>query len=143
MKTKICTKCKEEKSLTEFFKDKHKKSGLTSACKVCRSKAYNTWERNNKQRIKQYSRKSNLKKGYGLTIGDWNNLFDRQQGRCAICERHQSEEPMRLHIDHNHRTGQIRNLLCSNCNRMLGCAKESTTILVKAIEYLNKYNESV
>lgn len=139
-KIKICSKCKQNKFISDFYKDKHKKSGITSACKTCRSKAYNTWERKNKQKIKQYSRKSNLKKWYDLTIDDWQQMFEKQQGCCAICGKHQSDESMRLHVDHNHITKQVRKLLCSNCNRMLGCAKENIEILENAISYLNEHN---
>jgi hypothetical protein len=50
---------------------------------------------------------------------------------------------MRLHVDHDHKNGKVRKLLCSNCNRMLGCAKESIEILNNAIQYLNEYNNII
>jgi hypothetical protein len=137
---KICSRCKKGKPVSDFFKDKYKKSGLTSACKVCKKNSHAVWKSRNKQKVMQTSRKNNYKRQYGITIDDWNEMFEEQQGRCAICDKHQSNEPMRLHVDHNHTTGQVRELLCSNCNRMLGCAKEDTEILEKAINYLNKHD---
>ena len=140
MPRKRCSKCKKKKLTSEFFKDKYKKSGLACKCKVCSSKSATSWRTRNKQRIKQNTRKNNYKRQYGITIDDWNEMFEEQHGCCAICGKHQSDDPMRLHVDHNHETGQIRDLLCSNCNRMLGCAKEDAVILGKAIEYLNKHD---
>ena len=133
---KVCSKCKTAKSLKEFFRDSHKKSGYTSSCKVCRQKAHSGWKKRNKEKCNHTSRINNYKRMYGITIDDWNRMFQEQCGRCAICGKHQSEEPMRLHVDHNHTTGKVRKLLCSNCNRMLGCAKEDIRILDAAIKYL-------
>ena len=62
-------------------------------------------------------------------------MLDKQDGCCAICG--EPEPPYeRLHIDHDHRTGVIRGLLCNNCNRGIGHLKESIPSLRAAIRYL-------
>lgn len=128
MKTKICTRCKEEKPLSSFVKQKKSKDGLRYWCTACESKQFRGWW---------------LLSRYGITVEDYNEMFEAQQGCCEICGRHQSEVNRTFDVDHNHETGKVRGLLCFDCNRGLGCVKENTTILAKAIEYLNKYNESV
>ncbi len=83
-------------------------------------------------------RKSSLKK-YGLTLVGYDRLYNRQKGCCAICGRHQWELNRALDVDHNHKTDKVRGLLCGDCNRGLGCFKDSRGCLVKAIQYLTKY----
>ncbi len=60
-----------------------------------------------------------LRSRYGLEQEDYNRMFEKQRGCCAICGRHASEFPKRLHVDHNHETGKIRGLLCQGCNQSL------------------------
>lgn len=57
-----------------------------------------------------------LKTRYGITPEQYKELFDLQEGRCAICNKHQSELKSRLVIDHCHKTKEIRALLCHYCN---------------------------
>ena len=89
---------------------------------------------------KNYWRNKLLKSKYNLTIEQYNELAKKQDNRCAICGLHQSELKKSLSVDHNHITGQNRELLCSNCNSMIGFSKESLVILRKAIEYLTKWH---
>jgi len=88
-------------------------------------------------------RKSMWKLKFGLNVKDYNKMFDKQQGCCAICGRHQSELKRCLAIDHNHSTGQIRGLLCSSCNPAIGSlgADSGIELLQKAIEYIKEYNK--
>lgn len=79
-----------------------------------------------------FDRKGNLKKNYGISLAQYEELYDRQRGRCAICnEAHEV-----LHVDHNHTSGEIRGLLCNTCNRFIGLAKESAEVLRAAATYL-------
>jgi hypothetical protein len=77
---------------------------------------------------------------YGLTIEQYDALFAEQGGMCAICTKPESARRIKgtrpLSVDHNHLTGQIRGLLCSNCNRALGLFGEDTDIMKRAIYYL-------
>jgi hypothetical protein len=61
-----------------------------------------------------------------------------QNNKCAICGRDKSEFKKRFAVDHNHKTGEIRGLLCVNCNHGLGTFKDNTIFLNNAIKYLNK-----
>lgn len=83
-----------------------------------------------------YSRTKRFRQ-YGITIEDYNRMFDHQKGRCAICKKHQSELNKRLHIDHNHDTGKVRGLLCSWCNAYVVTVIEKSGHLIEpAKEYL-------
>jgi len=84
------------------------------------------------------AKEARLKK-YGLSVKDWQLLFDKQEGKCAICGKHQSELSVALAVDHNHVTGKIRGLLCTKCNTGLGCYnsdEEHAFLLKKAVLYL-------
>lgn len=89
-----------------------------------------------KEYYKKNNKNQNLKWNYGITIDDYNILFKLQEGKCKICERHQSEFKKALHVDHCHKTEKVRGLLCSSCNRGIGYFKEDTNILNKAVSYI-------
>lgn len=93
---------------------------------------------NTKKYIKSYRRKTNLKK-FGLTKKDYNHLLKKQNYRCAICECSKDKFKRRLAVDHNHKTNQIRGLLCLHCNNGLGHFRDSIKLLENAINYLLKY----
>ncbi len=71
------------------------------------------------------------KNRYGSSLAEFEQLSERQHGLCAICAL-----PLLLTVDHNHLTGQVRGLLCGNCNRGIGCMQESIPNLKSAIQYL-------
>ncbi len=73
---------------------------------------------------------------YGLTVGDYQAMFDLQAGLCAICQAPEGARNRSLAVDHCHSTGKVRALLCSGCNAMLGMAKENILTLLAAIAYL-------
>lgn len=79
-------------------------------------------------------------KQYGITVDDYNRIFAEQNGVCAICGRHQFEFKRSLAVDHNRETGEVRGLLCFNCNIKLGYLEkmEKSGFIVKAIKYLGK-----
>jgi Autographiviridae endonuclease VII len=69
-----------------------------------------------------------------MTIADYEAMYERQGGRCAICGT--SEE--KLVVDHNHQTNSVRELLCHLCNTLIGCAHEDIAILASAAAYLHR-----
>jgi hypothetical protein len=80
-------------------------------------------------------RRRHLKRSYGLTEEDVSQMISAQGGACAICQT--TEEPARgWNIDHCHATGDVRGILCINCNMMLGMANDRPEVLAAAIEYL-------
>lgn len=81
--------------------------------------------------------RSLLKSKYGLTVADYEALYDQQQGRCAICRR----VPVgRLHVDHDHATRVVRGLLCRSCNMGLGHF-DGAAELLRAAAYLSAPQE--
>ncbi len=77
---------------------------------------------------------------YGITLEDYNQMFIEQEGKCAICGKHQSELQRALFVDHDHNTGEVRGLLCNNCNAGVGYFEDKPDYLEKAIAYLGRYN---
>lgn len=102
-----------------------------------RSKAKQQYNSDEKYRIKR--RNEGLRKLYGITLNEYNLMLKEQQGKCLICEKHESElSKKRLYVDHDHITKKIRGLLCNLCNVGLGAFSENSSILEKAISYLKK-----
>lgn len=96
------------------------------------------WMQDNKKYRKDYSHHRNLKK-YGLSISDYDAIFHSQNGNCAICGANQSQFIKKLYVDHNHKTGKVRGILCVNCNMLIGHAMEDISILEKSISYLKHH----
>jgi len=94
----------------------------------------------NKAKMKEQMRRAKLLHLYGITIDQYEAMFVAQGGRCAICKRPPEKKP--LVVDHNHKTGQVRALLCNNCNTAIGMLQESTEAIATAYHYL-KYYESL
>ena len=69
---------------------------------------------------------------------DLDNMKKEQNNKCLICERED-----KLVVDHNHDSGEVRGLLCSHCNKLLGCARENTQTLKNAISYLNSFEKEL
>jgi len=80
-------------------------------------------------------RSVNLKKTYGITLDQFNDLFRWQDSKCAVC-RAESTTGKNWHVDHCHSTGHIRGILCHNCNLMIGHARDNPETLLAAVEYL-------
>jgi hypothetical protein len=98
-------------------------------------------ERLGKEKFREEERKKGLKIKYSFTIENYEDLFIKQNGVCAICGKPQPpskgrQEP--LYIDHDHDTGKVRGLLCRNCNFCIGHAHDDVNILQLMIKYLEK-----
>lgn len=77
---------------------------------------------------------------FGINADDYNKMFDEQGGCCAVCGKHQTETKKRLFVDHDHKTGLVRGLLCQKCNMALGMVDDKKSILEKLISYLEKHH---
>jgi hypothetical protein len=84
---------------------------------------------------------NNLKVKFGITPVDYNKLLMEQKDRCAGCLRHKSKFKRKLAVDHDHKTGRVRGLLCPGCNTLLGHIKDDPDVLKRLIKYLNKNKE--
>lgn len=95
------------------------------------------WYTANKHKAVQAMRRQNLKDRYGLTLDEYDRMYDSQEGKCAICKRVGGTSRMeRLHVDHSHETGQIRGLLCFRCNTGIGMLGDTVDALSRAVAYL-------
>lgn len=102
----------------------------------------------NKEKIREYNRthKSNNKlrarrttlRKYGITLEQYQEILDQQNGKCAICNKLESDSNQAFCVDHDHKTNKIRGLLCSKCNRGIGYLNDDITSLQNAINYLQK-----
>lgn len=90
---------------------------------------------------KKAQRNSKLKTKYGISLEEYNDKLIKQNHKCAICGVDEIEQNRNLCVDHNHKTGKVRDLLCSPCNTGLGMFKENIDTLIQAISYLNKHRE--
>lgn len=84
-------------------------------------------------------RRSNYKVRYKISVEEYEELFAKQDGKCAICEQPETltkdEKVHMLAVDHNHETKQVRGLLCMNCNTRLGYF-EGKGLLTRMVSYL-------
>lgn len=89
--------------------------------------------------VDKSNRKSHLKRHYKITPDKYNEIFLKQEGKCEICKIHQNELNKKLSVDHCHKTGKIRGLLCNQCNTGLGMFRDNIQLLIGAIKYLNMF----
>jgi len=82
-----------------------------------------------------------LQKLYGISIEDFEAMLIGQDYQCAICSTEIELFGNKTNVDHCHKTGKVRGLLCSSCNSLLALSKESEEILVNAINYLKDRKE--
>lgn len=150
-----CRLCGEEKELSEFPKGRHQCRECFNAKQRARYQArilteegrakVQEWRSNYAERVGReaqlaYWREHNLKSKYGMSHNDYLDMLALQEGKCAICG---AEDPKRngdkhLHVDHCHKTGKVRGLLCNACNRGLGYLGEAN--IEAALQYLKLTN---
>lgn len=92
----------------------------------------------NAKTAKRKAKDRRLRKTYGITITEYDRMLKEQKGVCWIC--HRPPKKRALAVDHDHKTGQVRGLLCSNCNYGMGrYFKENAEHLRRAAEYLERF----
>ncbi len=112
-----------------------RKHYVRGRCKLCYDREYRK-DKNWPEKMRRY----NLKRGYNLTPEQYDLMLKKQNGVCAICEsfRPLSHKETTFHVDHNHKTGKIRGLLCARCNTGLGGFQDNMQYLKNAIKYLEE-----
>tara|TARA_B110000285_G_scaffold144405_1_gene161304 strand:- start:205 stop:591 length:387 start_codon:yes stop_codon:yes gene_type:complete len=123
---KACGRCKIDKALEEFPRAKSNSEKRRSYCRVCAAEQMRVWRNKNPDTYL----KSRYKRTYKITDTQYNKLKKIQE--CEICNKKTA-----LHLDHNHKTGDYRGMLCINCNTALGGFKDNIKLLNNAIKYLN------
>lgn len=142
---KQCTVCKETKVLDEYYNYKASKDGKCYRCKSCDGVARAKWAEDNPERSRRSNRGRNLKSKYGISLEDYEEMFESQGKSCACCgitENYttgSSREGWNFAVDHCHKTGNVRGLLCNQCNRAIGMLGDTVEGLQKAIDYLNTH----
>lgn len=94
------------------------------------------WKRNNPDAAELIRRKAYLKRYYGISIEQYNELIQKYNNTCWICRKPQDQFLKNLSVDHDHQTGEIRGLLCYSCNRNLVGHHRDAEMFLKAYEYL-------
>lgn len=164
---RTCTKCGIPKPLTEFHKNiTDAEYGLQRRCKDCKRADNNAWRKANPDKkkaqrarnyqkhresilarqkeqrsgddsrryMRAYRKKWNLANRYGITVADLEALTLRQDGKCGVCDKRKK----RMVVDHDHKTGFVRGLLCVSCNVGLGLLGDTRSGLMRALKYLKQ-----
>lgn len=158
-----CRICGQMKPLNDFYKMKGMRDGYRNECKACNLRQKHDryvedpdreiarvkrWQQDNAERLNTYrwqhrklpetkarERRTYLKRKFGLTPDEYSAKLEWQGGVCLICQRPPADGQF-LDIDHDHRTGRPRGLLCRNCNQGLGQFREDPFLLAAAAGYL-------
>ncbi|RKN41569.1 recombinase [Micromonospora endolithica] len=124
---RFCADCGTVKPVADFPRNRSDSTGYATYCKPC----HNARTHETKQRLYGGNREYHLRQRYGVGQKEFDELLAEQNGVCAICG---GEDPQ--HLDHDHRTGWVRGILCFNCNGGLGQFRDSPARLARAITYL-------
>lgn len=117
---RVCRCCQAEKPLSDFYYRKENNTYRTE-CKEC------VIER---QRYKKL----------GICNTEYDKMLTQQRGQCSIClSKLNSSRYTKFAVDHDHRTGKVRGLLCSSCNMAIGLMKDSPFRLENAVKYLKRH----
>ena len=119
-----CSKCGQVKPLDQFPQARKNRKGQPryAYCKTCHS---------------EYQREKRLKKLFNLSLEEYDQILARQNGCCAICKQPPKPPKFRkLSVDHDHKTGLVRGLLCSFCNRALGVFRDNLERFMNTVTYL-------
>lgn len=143
---KKCTKCGGIKDETEFLWKNAKHKQRTTVCRTCANVYKKQWRQKNPRREDKavWQRRTHLKYTFGMTVEQYDAMVLIQKNTCAICGKPEvsatRRTSSRLTVDHDHRTGKIRALLCRKCNSMLGMADDNPVRLRKAAVYLEYHS---
>lgn len=139
---KKCRSCNEVKDISHFFKNSQGRDGYNDSCKECIAAARKEKRRMERAYLNALSadarKDADFRRHYGITLAAYDNLLRAQGGGCAICGRSPDEFKRAFAIDHDHKTGVIRGILCPDCNRGLGGFHDSPELLRKAAGFLEK-----
>lgn len=151
---KRCSRCKQVKETSGFPKDSSEQDGLHCQCKECSAQTTREYRKRHPDRVKEANRRNCAKQKtegyafyhehweryrdhalrvrYGIDFATYDKMRAAQNGLCAICGHHK-----KLDVDHDHKTGKVRGLLCRSCNIGIGYLKESPELLRSAADYLD------
>jgi hypothetical protein len=130
----------------QYFRDLYQARKDDPAYREIQRKAGKKYRDSNPEKMRAGYRRWSLKRRFGITIEDFNRMFENQEGLCGICSRHmcncgeqRGKCASQAEIDHDHaKTGResVRGLICNACNRGLAAFRDSPAFLRGAISYL-------
>lgn len=129
---------REEKLAKQRERERRRRTDpQVGAAAAARARA---WREKNKETLFTYGRAAQMKHRFGITLEDYAAMHDQQNGRCAICRKPETAKKggkvYMLCIDHCHKTGEIRGLLCRKCNSGIGLLKDDPKLIQSALDYL-------
>lgn len=131
MQLKRCPKCRETKPVEDFVRNRSTRDGIGAYCRPCHRRVV----RENVHKNHGSGRDFQLKRRYGVDFQAAAGKILQQGGVCGLCK---SGKP--AHIDHDHRTGEFRGVLCFNCNRALGYFGDDLLTMHRAADYLESHS---
>ncbi len=159
---KICGCCKESKSISEFGMHKCSRDGLRAYCKPCWNSYKHKWRLANREKHDQHARRKRerdqdwksrdplqfnikqriyrLRREYGLTEEQFQAMIVENEGRCRCCGK--VPGPEGWGIDHDHKTGEIRGLVCKSCNAGIGLLGDTLERVQLAVDYLSGFRHA-
>ncbi len=148
---KRCGACGVAKPFSNFGwrKPARGKSGHRAPyCNSCHARKQNERYKRDTDRVRALDKKSTLKRLYDLTIDQYRAMLALQKGVCALCMRPETKKSRKhgkvrdLSVDHDHKTGVVRGLLCGECNRGLGYFRDNPDALERAAAYLRSHTQA-
>ena len=151
---KRCRKCRLVKSFSEFGPNRRARDRRSYYCQPCTLVMWREYREKYRRRdpdydvkARQQSKNNYRLRMFGLTRSQYLMMFEEQNGVCAICKRAETltvgnkvgNSIRDLAVDHNHKTGKVRGLLCGRCNAGLGQFRENVKYLKGAIAYVRLY----
>ncbi len=136
---KVCPQCNKNVPVEGYGFNRCNPNGIQSWCLECcrvidrqRTKDGRATKRRDKTRA------YNLEKKYGITQDQYEEIFKKQNYKCAICKTDKPGGTGHWCVDHDHALFHfVRGILCHHCNSLLGYAKDSQEILSNANKYLD------
>lgn len=120
----VCCDCKQDKPKNDFHKKSKRKRGYQYRCKEC-------------------SRSKHLFDTYGISLETYNEMLLLQNNVCAICKSYGHTKNIKqypFHVDHDHKTGKVRGLLCASCNLFVGYLETKDSIIEAMKQYLAEHS---
>ena len=133
---KHCESVKDDSCFYRFFDKWTNKYYLSARCKPC----HQEYKQSNKNTPRN-RKAEKLQLRYALTYEQWEDMRYAENYRCMICGISEDEIDKRLDVDHCHKSGKVRGMLCNPCNTMLGHARDNLAILEAAVKYLKTYGK--
>ena len=124
-----------------YLKNREKKLKYVREYKLRNPDQYKKYlEKHGYEKYASMQRKSYLKRTYNVTLEEYENKLKEQNHCCAICNRHESKFKIKLGVDHDHKTGKVRDLLCAGCNVDVSVVEDR---LEEMMKYLKKHREKL